>query len=128
MSQLNSDFQQENRLRVERIREHKRMQVLQSQQALREKNQRKSNSFRTFDCNFRKQTVLNQMAREETLKAFNKMVKIYPYQQDQRQKMATTLQELNMKLDLGLRLEFPRSVRSGMARNASESRLESANN
>ncbi len=114
---MNQDLQQENRVRMERAREHKRGQVLALQQAVRERNFRKTDSFRTFDSNFRKQVVLNQKAKERTLNEFAKLVKGYPYQADERKKMAATLRALNGKLGLGLTLEFPARgiVRKGSA-------------
>jgi len=107
LRKLNQELQKENAERVNRIREHKRQQIIDAHIAFKEKNEKKKKASLLYDCYLRKQAVNENEARELAYKLMEKLTKTDPSKITEREKLVKTLTDLNEKLKLGMELKFP---------------------
>ena len=107
MENLNTEFQKENQLKLDKMKEHKRKQILELHQAWKIANNKKYTALQQYSTQIRKQAIISNKNKGEILDNFRTMIKGNTLSERQRDKMASTLQQLNTQLDLGLKLAFP---------------------
>jgi hypothetical protein len=107
MTRLKQNLQQENKARIERKDNYKRDQIWETHRDLREKNEKKSNTYRLQQCFVRTESIFNRKGKESTYQFINSLKKADPNKINQRDKLMEALQLLNSKLNLGLKLKAP---------------------
>lgn len=104
LQKLNMELQQENTLRIKRMREYKRKQILEADQEIKQKNKEKKTAFQLYDCYMRKQAVIDSKGKEGTTVLLNKLKKANPIHKEQRSELVQLLHSLNNKYDIGLKM------------------------
>ena len=111
LKRLNQELQQENAVRVHRIKEHKRAQIIESHIATQEKNAQKKHALELYDCYMRRQAVLDHKMKQATFEVLGKLMKADPYKNEQRNYLVNALRMLNQQFGLQMPLTMPTTTK-----------------
>lgn len=100
-------MQEENKARVDKKAAWKRKKTLGSFKNLQDKNEINKTTQQFHQCIQRVRSISNQQGKEDTFNFLNKIMKVDPNKQEQREKLIIALKELNRKCEFGLKLELP---------------------
>ena len=115
---INKEQQIENEARVNRIKEHKRNQIIETHIELQTKNEKKKRDQQYYDCLRRKQTVEKHMAKSKVYELLDKLMRTDPSKTRERKELISKLNEWNEKYKLGMNLNIP--VRKKVEREENE--------
>jgi histidinol phosphatase-like enzyme len=103
---LRQKVQQENYIRIQRMREYRRQTILNKHLTLQERlNQKKRNIHLVQDCAINK-NLSEQEASKLVTKLLDRMKTSNPNDQDQRECLMKTMSDLNTKYNLGLTFNY----------------------
>lgn len=101
------ELQQQNAVRLAKLKEFKRNKIIEADLILKEKNTQKKNALQLYDSLVRNQAISNNKAKEITSQALNKLMKTDPLKILENENLMYSMRELNENFHLGLTLDLP---------------------
>lgn len=107
LRKLNMELQQENSIRINKIKEYKRNQIIEADLAIKEKLKQKKIEQLLHDSNKRKQAVAENTTKKAQTDLLLQEVKKNSFQENKKDLLVSKLRQINLKYHLGVSLDLP---------------------